>query len=407
MAKRRGKNEGSIFQRANGTWRAQVSIDGKRAGHTARTRAECHEWLRKMLDQIDQGLTFESRNLILNDYLKEWITLKKTVLRPRSGFQYERLIDLYIRPGLGKTKLKDLNLRVINRFYASMIDKGIGTWNIRYTHRVLHAALEQAVKNGILGRNPTQGATVPKMKYKEMNILNEQQVGLFLVAASNSRYNTLYHLAITTGMRFSELRGLCWSDVNWVRGSIVVRRQIQDVEGITDRRSQDAFRHPHDPAGSNRARQAQGTAATARRRKNGGRGRMAGERSDLPIHHRYTFLQDEPTKGFRQGLAGSQPATNSVSRPASYCRKPDAQPRNSRTGRVENLGTFESKRHAQHLCALNPGDAKQSGRCHGRDHYPHSNQSTRSEDAVFGRAAEMICTQLHPIFPANSSHPHI
>jgi integrase len=64
-----------------------------------------------------------------------------------------------------------------------------------------------------------------------MKILNEQQVAQFLWAASNSRYRNLYHLAVTTGMRISELRGLSWSDVDWINGTIKVNRQILDICG--------------------------------------------------------------------------------------------------------------------------------------------------------------------------------
>ena len=226
---RRGKNEGSIFKRSNGTWRAQVSIDGKRLSYTAKSRNECHEWIRKMLDQIDQGMTFEGRNLTLGNYIKDWITTRKKALRPRTGIQYELLITKYIDPNLGRIKLKDLNLRVFNRFYDKLVDQEVGTWNINYTHRVIHSALEDAVRDGILGRNPSHGATVPRQSYKEMKILSEQQVGQFLVVASTSRYEMLYLLAIKTGMRISELRGLAWSDIDWVKGTITVGRQIQDI----------------------------------------------------------------------------------------------------------------------------------------------------------------------------------
>ena len=184
-----------------------------------------------MLDQVDQGMTFEGRNLTLSAYLKEWIAVKKNALRTKTGFEYEKLIGLYVEPALGKLKLKDLSLQVVNRFYERLVNQGIGISNIGYTHRVLHAALEQAVRNGIIGRNPAHGATVPRLKHKEMQILNEQEVGRFLVAASNSRYRTLYHLAVATGMRFSELRGLSWADVDWIRGTIKVSRQIQDIPG--------------------------------------------------------------------------------------------------------------------------------------------------------------------------------
>ena len=111
---RRGKNEGSIFRRTNGTWRAQVSVDGKRLSYTAKTRNECHDWIRKTLDQVDQGMTFETKNLTLKEYIKEWIAIRKKVLRPKTGFQYEKLINKYILPALGKIKLKDLNVIFVN-----------------------------------------------------------------------------------------------------------------------------------------------------------------------------------------------------------------------------------------------------------------------------------------------------
>ncbi len=230
-ARNRGRNEGTIFKQTNGKWRAQVSIGGTRLSRTTATRAECHIWLRKILDQVDQGLTFEGRNLTLADYLQEWIATRKGAVKVKTAFQYERLINQYLKPGLGKFKLKDLNLYVINHFYAGLVAKGVGVSNVRYSHRVLHSALEQAVKAGMIGRNPAHGATLPKSTHKEMQILNEQQVSLFLLAANGSRYKALYYLAVTTGMRISELRGLNWSDVDWIRGAIKVNRQIQDIPG--------------------------------------------------------------------------------------------------------------------------------------------------------------------------------
>jgi integrase len=229
---RRGKNEGTIFKKANGSWRAQVSINGRRLSYTGKSRADCHDWLRQMLDQIDQGLTFEGRNLTLGEYLEDWIKVKKNTVRPKTAFQYQRLISLYLSPTLGKLKLKDLNLRLISRFYDGLLHKGVGVSHIRYAHRVLHGALEQAVKNGLIGRNPAHGAELPRMERKEMQILNEQQVGSLLVAASQSRYKALYHLVVTTGMRFSELRGLSWSNVDWLKGTITVNKQIQDLPGL-------------------------------------------------------------------------------------------------------------------------------------------------------------------------------
>ena len=60
----------------------------------------------------------------------------------------------------------------------------------------------------------------------EMMILNESQVNQFLVAAFGHRWEALFHLAIVTGMRQMELLGLKWDDLDWIRYSIKVERQL-------------------------------------------------------------------------------------------------------------------------------------------------------------------------------------
>lgn len=225
----RGKHEGSIYRKPNGSWVAQVSIEGRRISHVAKTHADCHAWIRQMLDQIDNGFNVETRNLTVSGYLREWMAVKKRTLRVRTAFEYERHITRNIEPLLGKVLLKDLSVRLVNQFYDRLLQRGIAASNVRYAHRILHAALEQAAKTGLIPRNAAHGATLPKKQYREMAILNEQQVTSFLVAANTSRFKALFHLAVTTGMRFSELRGLSWSDVDWIKGTIAVKRQIIQV----------------------------------------------------------------------------------------------------------------------------------------------------------------------------------
>ena len=226
---RRGKNEGSIYKRDNGSWRAQVSVDGERLSYSANTRAECNEWLRKTMDLVDKGMTFQSHNLTLKEYLVDWFSTKKNTIKPKTAYDYGRLLKNYIYPTLGKIKLKELTTHRITRFYADMKKKGRGVRTIQITHNILRSSLQDAVRNGIIGRNPCVGALIPRNSPREMLVLTESQVTKFLIAAENSRYKALYHLAITTGMRYSELIGLKWSDIDWDKGTIKVQRQLQYI----------------------------------------------------------------------------------------------------------------------------------------------------------------------------------
>lgn len=67
MANKRSAGTGSIFEverkdrktgalYKTGRWRALVTIDGKRISCHAKSQREATEWVRKMTDQVSQGL---------------------------------------------------------------------------------------------------------------------------------------------------------------------------------------------------------------------------------------------------------------------------------------------------------------------------------------------------------------
>jgi len=59
-----------------------------------------------------------------------------------------------------------------------------------------------------------------------MEILDERQISQLLFATKESRYESILHLAVTTGMRQMELLGLKWIDLDWIMQTIKVERQL-------------------------------------------------------------------------------------------------------------------------------------------------------------------------------------
>ena len=226
MAKIRGKKDGSIHQRANGTWRAQVCLEGRRLSFSAQTRRECQEWLKKVIGQIDNGLTYASSTVTLAEYLKSWLDSTKAANRQATWKHYEQLTRTYVVPHLGKAKLKDLRPEQVQGLYNLLLAIQVGTNTVIKVHTMLHSALEQAVKMGLANRNVSHGAIPPKMPIKEMKILDESQVSQLLVAAHGTRLEALLHLALATGMRQMEILGLKWSDLDWVLQTLKVERQL-------------------------------------------------------------------------------------------------------------------------------------------------------------------------------------
>jgi len=111
------------------------------------------------------------------------------------------------------------------------LDKGVSARTVLLTHSVLHKALNQALKLGLIGRNPAQAVSRPKVSYKEMRVLTSDEARTFLSAAEGTRYRALFHLALHTGMREGELLGLKWDDLDWVTRQLQVKRQLQVMPG--------------------------------------------------------------------------------------------------------------------------------------------------------------------------------
>ena len=231
MAKKRGNNEGSIYKRANGTWSVQATLQGRRLSHTFKTQWECQEWLKKTRSQIDNGMTLASTKISLGEYLTSWLTSTKTSKAPNTWQHYKRLIRNYIIPNLGEIKVRDLRPENIQAFYNRLFDRQVGVYTIRKIHGTLHSALQQAVKTCMIGRNPASFAQPPREPANEMDILTESQVGQLLVAAQGHRLEALYYLAVISGMRQMELLGLKWNDLDWVKQTLKIERQLLRPDG--------------------------------------------------------------------------------------------------------------------------------------------------------------------------------
>jgi integrase len=223
----RGKNEGSIFQRPNGSWRGQISLGGKRLCFSSKTRKEVQDWLKKTIAQVDDGLTYHGANTTLKDFLEGWLVSIQETIRSGTFNQYEMTCRRHIFPFLGNLMFKDVTPMRIQELYISKSKAGTGARTIQVIHTVLHKSFEHAVKLGMIGRNPTDAANPPRYLPEEMKFYDETQVSRLLMAARGDRYEVLYHLAIVTGLRQSELLGLKWSDLNWQKRTLKVQRQLK------------------------------------------------------------------------------------------------------------------------------------------------------------------------------------
>jgi integrase len=229
----RGRNEGSIFKRANGRWVAMMSLgDGTRKSFSGKTRQEVQRRLTEALRDRDKGLPIiRDERESLAHYLPSWLAIIKPTVRPSTWQRYEELCRLHVLPGLGTTPLTRLSVQHLNALYAAKLADGLTPRTVRYIHATLHKALHDAQAMTLVQRNVAELATAPRPRPAEMQTFTPEQARRFLEEAHEDRFEALYLLAITSGMRLGELLALRWSDVDLEQGYLIVQRTLRYSKG--------------------------------------------------------------------------------------------------------------------------------------------------------------------------------
>jgi integrase len=238
MAKKRqrGNGAGTVYPRKNkegkttGYRGSYFTPDGRRRYVSAKRKTECERKLRDAMTDADRGLVFDAANQSVSEYMTRWLEdFAKGHLAPRTYHNYKLQIREHIVPAFGKMKLAKLDTPNVQALYTIKLRDGLKPASVRYIHAVLHCALEKAVELRLIPRNPAASTRPPKIIQEEITPLDREQAHVLLEAAKGDRFECLYVLSLTCGLRMGESLGLRWSDVDLEAGTLRVHRQLQRV----------------------------------------------------------------------------------------------------------------------------------------------------------------------------------
>src|SRR5215217_1041981 len=229
---KRGNGEGSIGRRKDGLYMARYTVQtatgSKRKALYGKTRSEVAAKLSKALADREGGLTFDAGNVTVGEYLARWLSdsVRGTV-RISTFERHEQIIRAHLVPAFGRMKLKSLTPAHVRSLHRGKLEEGLAPATVRKIHSTLHKALSQAVSDGLIPRNAAD-VKAPRPAPEEMRPLSEDEARAFLetAKASDDRFEPLYVLAITTGLRRGELLGLRWEDADLERGTLRVGRAL-------------------------------------------------------------------------------------------------------------------------------------------------------------------------------------
>ncbi len=234
--KKRGQNEGTIFQRADGTWVSRISLGYDTVKGTRRQKAfygKTQEEVRKKLTEAlrgnDLGVNIAPAKQTVATFLNAWLeTVAKPRVRIKTYRSYEQIIRNHLIPGLGRHELQKLTPQLVQAFLNAKAETGLSVEHLR---RVLRTALTQAVKWDYVQRNVATLVSSQKQKKHEFHYLDQDQARKFIKAVNGHRLEALFTVALSVGLRLSEALGLRWDDIDLEEGTLRVRVQLQRSKG--------------------------------------------------------------------------------------------------------------------------------------------------------------------------------
>lgn len=226
----------SIREVRQGVWQARVYIgmEGTRERFAYLTihgkRADALAAERKLALKKGSKSRLGAYNMSIAEFLIGWLEEYVAPYRAEKTLKnHEMHIKNRIIPAIGRIELRKLTPQDIQRFYnktaGERIDgklKPVSMSTINGTHRVLHAALERAVKLDLIDFNPSDRVEAPQPARFQPRVLTPEEAIKFLDAAKSSRHRTLVTLALFTGLRLGEMLALRWENVDLKEGIIKV-----------------------------------------------------------------------------------------------------------------------------------------------------------------------------------------
>jgi len=217
-----------ITQRADGRYMGRFRHGGDRYTVYDNDLREVKKKYANLKYEVEHGLFAKQDNITVSGWFDIWMKeYKEPTVKQGTVGVYRDNFRSYIEKPLGRKKLKDIRPEHIQRIYNNLNRKGYSRNTIELVSVVLSGMYKQALKNKVIIENPVPLATLPKIsEHKEPRVMTVEEQRIFLECAKDSYLNDLFILALATGMRSGELRGLQWQDVDFKDKTIHIKNTL-------------------------------------------------------------------------------------------------------------------------------------------------------------------------------------
>lgn len=167
-----------------------------------------------VMDQLNKGTFIKPSIITLQEYFVEFLESKKDKITETTLEHYKYQAGV-ICEELGYYTLPEVTVEIIEQTYRDWLQEGYAPGTVLNLHSLLSGCLNRARIRKKIRENPALLVeNLPKIEQKELVVWTKDQCITFLDAVRKSRFYIAFLLAMTTGLRQTEILGLRWQDIN-------------------------------------------------------------------------------------------------------------------------------------------------------------------------------------------------
>ena len=244
ITKRKNKN-GIVWQ-----YRFEIgSVNGNRQWESKSgfaTKREALEAGKKAQQMYDStGRVLRQTEMTYSDLLDHWVEQEVSqTCKPHTVDNYRKKINLYIKPELGRYRIKSITKQNIKDFLLKLYNDGFSPNTISVCRGIITKSFTYAVDSDFIAVSPADHIRISRQSGLPPRVPTRTAPHVYIPADRMEEIferfpeGTSCHLPMMIGyhcgLRLGEVFGLTWEDIDLENRTLSVNRQVQWISGSSD-----------------------------------------------------------------------------------------------------------------------------------------------------------------------------
>jgi integrase len=204
---------------------------GKRLTVYAQDLPELREKEKQIVKDMEDNILTDGaiKKMTLNTLFIRYMSTRELAESTRTN--YINTWNNRVKDEIGNIKVVQMLPSHVKAYYAKLSKAGYAYSTIKFIHNMLYPALEMAVDDDIIRKNPAKGSISDYGRPAEERValtISQQEKLLAFVQKHNvyNAYHPMLTIMIGTGVRCGELIGLTWKDVDTKARTVSIDHQL-------------------------------------------------------------------------------------------------------------------------------------------------------------------------------------